>query len=527
MESANKGVLPAKRQQAGLGAGIRVVQAKEDNVVNEYYDNDEVRTRMIEFMGGNSQPTISSIYLTAGDTHLPRHRQPIATEKLEDLWRGQFDISRSLWDRESLIFHLDVEYVNFDAPGEVFLQPGRAYELQRPVELAIEAILLDYGIRPLHLLSGRGHHFVWRIRQDSAAFNRLAELGRVSPTLEVLNGSRHRPNGETLPAQLGKAYAGLGLAMEYLAHRIKDEAAPQCEIPVTLTAVEAGPGSHGREVVSIDISEYGDPLSARVIRVPFSYYLKPLQQDYLFAGTRPRPLMPVFLMPLQGIDFHHGLRVMRDMSRVLELAKSVDTRIPDASRGVGRLLEAYRESPLRKYHDWFYAGGLRRADEPGEPGAEPLWPSLPLCARQDLEHPNDLLLKPAHIQRFVRVMLALGWHPRRIAGLLQTLFEGDYAWGEQWGGYSPALRAEFYVRLFAGAFVSGPDNLVDFNCQSAKEEMLCTSANCPFNLALYRTSLMNRKKYERLARRPFNRLFLPEEHLRLPGADPAQRLQHD
>ena len=138
---------------------------------------------------------------------------------------------------------------------------------------------------------------------------------------------------------------------------------------------------------------------------------------------------------------------------------------------------------------------------------------VPFCVRQVLEHPNDLLLRPANIKRVGRVMLALGWHPRHIAGLICSKFERDYGWGDRWLGYDPSSRADFYTRLFAGLFVTGRDDLVDFNCQSAKEAKLCFSTDCPFNLEVYRQSLLDRRKYERLACRPFNRLFLPKEHL--------------
>ena len=51
--------------------------------------------------------------------------------------------------------------------------------------------------------------------------------------------------------------------MEFLAHRVKQIAAPLMKVPVELTAVEVGPSEHGREMISIDISEYGDPLFSR------------------------------------------------------------------------------------------------------------------------------------------------------------------------------------------------------------------------------------------------------------------------
>ena len=109
--------------------------------------------------------------------------------------------------------------------------------------------------------------------------------------------------------------------------------------------------------------------------------------------------------------------------------------------------------------------------------------------------------------------LSLGWHPRHIAGLIQSKFERDYGWGEIWAGYDPATRAEFYTRVFAGLVLARYDDLVDFNCYSAREQCTCYVADCPNNLLRFRQSLLDRRKYERLARRPLHGLFLPTEHL--------------
>ena len=56
-------------------------------------------------------------------------------------------------------------------------------------------------------------------------------------------------------------------------------------------------------------------------------------------------------------------------------------------------------------------------------------------------------------------LLAKGWHPRHIAGLIRSKFERDYGWGERWVDYSPAMRADFYVRIFAGQSVSFKNSL--------------------------------------------------------------------
>jgi hypothetical protein len=468
---------------------------------------------MLEFLGGTALEDVSCRYLTGGDIDSPHHRQPRPVSDLPAMWQGELDVSRSLWDRDALIAHLDIEYVNFDFPVEPYLEPERIFDLQRPVEFAIEAVLLDYGIAPLHLLSGRGHHFAWSIGRNSPAFRRLADLGRVPVTLAALNARPHRPHGESVSPELGAAFAGLGLVMEYLAHRIKQEAAPLCDVPVELTAVEVGPGRYGREMISIDISEYGDPLSTRVIRVPFSVYLKPWQQrDALGAGI-VKQLPAVFLIPVHEMDSLQGIRMMHDKGQVVGLARRAQVKIPDRSRSTESLIDSYQDSALRRFHDWFYS----EEQEPIEQRARDLdfLPAdlMPSCARHILEHPNDLLLKPAGIARLVRVLLSLGWHPRHAAGLIRSRFERDCGWGEQWRGYDPASRADFYTRLFAGLFVAGLDDLVDFNCQSAKEEKFCFAGDCRFNLEQYKQSLLNRRKYERLACGAFNRLFLPEENL--------------
>ena len=483
-----------------------------NGAIKSYYANHDVFARIIEFLGGTSVEAATCVYLTSGDVSASHHTNARPVQDLPACFDEGLDISRSLWDRQSLLVHLDVEYVNFDHPAEAYLEPQRVFELQRPVELAIEAMLLDHGITPLHLLSGRGHHFVWRIGRDSRAFERLAEFGRVPPSLKTLHAQPHVLTGEIVEPELGAAYAGLGLVMEYLAHRVKEAAARDCAVPVELTALAVGPGQLGREMVSIDISEYGDPLSSRVIRVPFSVYLKPSQQREALGQETLGKIPPLFLIPLHEMDSPEGALVMRDAAAVANLARRASVKIPDQSHPMEKLIAVYAKSPLRDFHDWYYS---QEHDPPER------WPQtydrtplnmLPACVRHVLDHPNDLLLTPSGMQRVVRVMLALGWHPRHVAGLIRSKYERNFGWGEQWHGHDPADRADFYTRLFSGLFAVGVDDLIDFNCRSATEERMCVLADCPDNLAEFRKSLLERRHYERLASRPFNRLFLPAEH---------------
>lgn len=398
-----------------------------------FYRFPAVRQRMWEFLGNGSHATC--VYITADGTEWPA-RTPQPPSSLAHQLDCGLDICRSLWDRESLLAHLDIEYVNFDFPAEPYLDPVRTFTLQGPVETAAARDLHRLGIPFLQVLSGRGHHFVWKIPQRGVLFETLRQLGQAA-----VNGDARTSCNESLEA----AFSGLGLVIEHLARRIRREA--QCRIPLEFTAVEVQPGGRGREMVSLDLSEYADPLASRTVRIPFSGYLKPWQQAYAMGDLER--LGPIFFIPKPDLSTLECLPASRDPVLAAELAARTSCVIPDGSDGMARLVAEYLGSDLRVFHEEFHAIAH-----------EPVWnwpvtydrlplEKLPTGVREALLFPNDLLLRPASIQAVTRCLLDRGWHPRHIAGVVRSKFERDYGWGPAWEGYSPARRADFYVRLFA------------------------------------------------------------------------------
>ena len=311
-----------------------------------YYRNPNVRARIHEFLGATKDQEPACEFVAAGDENASPPFPPYSPRALNSLFDRGLEICRSLWDRDVLIADFDIEYVNFDNPAEAFVDPGRVFAIQQPVVETIEQLLREYGIKPLHVLSGRGHHFVWRIEQSSEELKKLSALGRGPSSLWGCETEVHPPNNRAVPIELARAFAGLGLVMEFLAHRVKQMAAPQTEIPVELTAVEVGPSKHAREMISIDISEYGDPLYSRAVRVPFSVYLKPWQQPWGFDVDALAHLKPLFVIPLQGIDYRQGISAMRDPQLTLKLAARGSSKIPDATASTGKLLQEYEKSKL-------------------------------------------------------------------------------------------------------------------------------------------------------------------------------------
>jgi len=479
--------------------------------IHEYYKDKHVRARLYEFLGGNSLDSATSMFISECDPPSIRLGANLRLpSELDYFLDNGLDLSRSLWDKNSLIAHLDIEYVNFDYLAEPYLDPIRAFTIQKSSEWAIERLLLNNEIAPLHLLSGRGHHFAWRINRGSAAFGKLSQIGRLPRHLEMKYAVAHEPVNKPVDRDLGSAFAGLGLVMEYVAMKVREDAQEECPIPIELSAVEIPPQERGREMVSLDITEYGDLLNTRVIRIPFTIYLKPWRCDGILHDAIRGKVPPMIVIPLHELDVQEGLEVMRDFNAAADLATRASVQIPDQSKQMLDLIDVYKASDVAAFHDWFYSV---------EHELPELWnrtyditplDSIPPCTRYVLENPNDLLLKPAGIRQIVRIFLALGWHPRHIAGLIRSKFERDFGWGGEWYFYDAATRADFYTRIFSGMIVTRRDTLWDFDCEHTKKSGYCFNQQQLCRMSGFRHSLQERTTYERLARGPFNRFFLPD-----------------
>jgi hypothetical protein len=469
---------------------------------------------MFEFLGGTSVDDVSAAYIVATQGYSDACAdEPSGVSRLSEYWNSDFDLERSLWDRCILIADLDIDYENFDSPAEAYLHPERVFTLLEPTVQTTLEVLKEHGITPLHTVSGRGHHLVWAIDQKSESFFRLAALGEIPPTLIARYENTTSPCGEHLDTQLGRAFAGLGRVLELVAHRVLALAEPRSSLPIELTAIEVGSGSKGREIVSVDLSEYGDPFDRRHIRIPFSAYLKPRRLIRWLGDEGVSRQFPMFQIPLLWITIKEALSVIRDVHAAVELSQRVSCRIPDHSAGTARLIDEYEHSNLAVFHREFYFPRKDAKEDVKEYSYDSAAASLPPCARLVLDHPNHWLLKPGAIQHIVRVLTAIGWHPRKISELICGRFHADVPWSGFWVRHDRAYRASFYVRLFAGLIESGIDRLIDFNCVSHSEKGYCTVPWCTSSLLPYQEALLVRRRNAGLGGGLVDRLLLPVEHL--------------
>jgi len=465
--------------------------AELSGLLRRYYQDSGVRKRMCEFLGGADLKHATALYIAGTDGYSDYHVQSPPTDLVEYL-EGALEVDRSLWDTQSLIADIDLEYHNFDYPAAPWRDPERAFQLQQPVLDATLQILGKAGIAPLTLVSGRGFHLVWAVLRKSAAFRRLARLGRVPASLKSRYAQSCAPNGASVDPDLGCAFSGLGLIMEFVGHRVLEASMQTCTLPVQPAAIEVGSGIYGREIISLDLSEYGDSLHTRHVRIPFSAYLKPRQFEWMFGESEVSRLSPIFEIPLSDMSPAQAITAMRDPDAVLEIAGRVSAGIPDQSEEMEELLDNYGHSELAIFHDHFY---MQLGEATSLPNCSIPIPEAPPCAQFLLENPNDWLLKPAALQHTVRVLTAIGWSPSSIAHRICASYSKDCDWGNTWDRLEPCNRAIFYTRLFAGMIAAGLDKLTDFNCVSHQEKGYCMIPECSSNLILYRDMLLERREH--------------------------------
>lgn len=455
-----------------------------------YYGDRDVRARLAEYCGASPGSGATAAFVAGLDPDWrgPRARWETAalgaTADLDVMLERGGDVARSLWDRDALLFHLDLDYQNTDAPGEPLAYPAEAFFRLEPVYRAIRREMLRFDLPLFVLMTGRGYHFTGRVRLDDPIIPLLAALVPAVPRWHAGVASR-RPQGvdAALTQAHARAHAGLGCLVEYVAHRVIRRIGLMSPVPVVVNGTVVGTGLTGRAAASLDFSYLGDPLDVRSIRMAFSLYqMHRMRAD--MVGARVAAGVPVLAAVPRARGVEEAL-----LSRLPESARAIAGRtravIPDVSAGVLRLLDEYRHSRLATVHHQYFAE-CERDEAARDPG------DLPPCVARALDEPNDWLLQPAFVQQVTRALMAGGWSPAQIARLVFDRYGTDARWGDHWARRDRWTRAAFDVGVFAALIETGLDEGVDFNCVSAREKGLCPGTGCAFNLADLRERMLAR-----------------------------------
>lgn len=464
--------------------------------VADYYRRPAIRRRIREYCGASDDGPMTCVYLTAVSSWADARRGWGAAKRyppdtLEQLLESGADIARSIWDSAHLLLHLDIDYINIDYPGEAYRHPADTFLKLEPVYTTARRVLRAFGLRTLTVMTGRGYHFTGRIPIDDPVVDRLAALAPETPAWLATTPSR-LPSWITtpLPQRVALAHIGLGLVIEFLAHRVMQAAAAVSPIAIVLNGTHVGSGWNGRECASIDLSAAGDPLDARHMRVAYSAYQGHRFRDDV-VGPEVASMPPLVAIPRRTTESTWRLlREGRTPPVASATAQRTSARLPLVGSSLRRAIDAYRSSALAAFHRQFYEVGPLSAEECrrrfGTFDAE----SLPPCVAAPLTRPNDLLLQPAFIQHLTRYLIGEGWHPRTVAELVYSRYTADYQWEDRWTRLNARTRADYDVRAFAALLATGLDQAVDFNCRSAQEKTLCPLKGCTHDLRVDRERLL-------------------------------------
>ena len=246
--------------------------------VAAYYRDPAVLLRLREYCGGSESEEPTAAFVATlrddGQPHLTWDRsRRVRAAEIASLFHDCGDLSRSLWDTQNLLFVLDLDHQNIDAPSDAFVHPADVFVKLEPAYRATRDVLWSAGLQALDIMTGRGYHFTGRIPLDHPVVDLLAGLLPDVPSWYSSHEQRRPPAlTATLSARQARASAGLGLIVEYLAHQILRGASRSSRIPVVVNGTIVGRGASGRECVSVDFSHAGDPLDVRHVRLAFGAY---------------------------------------------------------------------------------------------------------------------------------------------------------------------------------------------------------------------------------------------------------------
>ncbi len=453
--------------------------------VKQYYGDPEVRQRMLEYSGSRSGKAedVTATYLVGfGPAFLYRDRP---YESAPPDWGFNWfteeglDIFRSPWDSEALMAVFDVEYVNHDDSAKMYRNPEYGFSRLEPLVELARGFFKGYGLEPMILITGQGYHFSFQISKSSKAYERLADLGNVLPSL----AGKYSQQEPELTLQEGAAYDGLGRVFEFVVGKFIEEGGGGCGIPLTIGDPVPGPSFEGREQINLDLSAFADPLFMRDVRVAFSSHQKHRVYKHKVSDYISRTVPPQYTIPRGDLNLRQALDMRRNPEAVQDYARQVQScLVPEVDEAFDRLIDDYLASEVYEAHREFDSG----FQDPHY-----FWPQtydrvssqdLPHCLGESLRVPNPRLLEPTHIQTFVRWFTDRGWHPQDIAGLIRSKFERNYRWDEDWYHYDAATRAATWVRMYYTLIVSGRDQYTDMNCISFQERGICTRPFCGWNV---------------------------------------------
>jgi len=474
--------------------------------IKEYYHNSIIKDRLQNFFSG------CDWFLTAGSQYSrdpcwgddPPVRVYDISEFDERLGDGP-DVFRPIISRHGVLGVFDLEYYNTRNKELLFLPLRREMsdipekfgfhdlvfrEYLEPVYQRISSALGDETIADM---TWSGYHFLTEIKRESPVYNKLLMLGwhlrdknaegPLMPNNQEM-AIKMAINIRCLEPQLIAAYSAIdeadikrrvpttiadgvvytmfGRILEYLCHCVISDTQKEIDVPITIC-------DSADQGISLDISQYGDPVYMRIIRSAFSSWDKHNMNGFVSDLVGEAPFLDVVRKygKFENNNLPELFELARDYESSIEYAKNFSGKIPAAGTRIFNLALQYENSLLRRFHKDF--DDVEHDPDNSTYMLAEFDERFDARARQLMAAPNPELMQPKNLKWFSEHLLLHGINSKHIGGIIAARYEAeDKGWKQKyWSKYLTRTRANFWARVYCGL-----DNCRINDCFSAKNNSI-------------------------------------------------------
>lgn len=432
--------------------------------IQEYYQNPTTINGLRNFFSG------CDWFLTSGSHYsrdpnwgtAPRVRVFPISELEQHLGQGP-DIYRPLISRDGVLGVFDIEYFHWDKKTLFLPKDDKQFGVhdqifQEQLEPIYQYVSETFSDECIIDLTWSGFHVLTDILHNTSVYDALLSLGqnkRQDGTPQCLEHSllaqysycdqndlkRRHP----ISTEDAIVYHQFGRVLEFLSHKIIQDVKPKVNLDITISDTQ-------EEGLSLDLSQYGDPIYMRIIRTAFSSWDKHNIIESLSNIVQQPPFVDVIRKYgcLENNDLEYLFPLHQDYSASIEHNKQFNGTILTAGKNVLKLIQEYKQSALRAFHLEFDSKEHDANDHMYK--LAKFNPHLDFDIREMMEYPNPSLLQPGKIKRTVEHLLKKSWHPKHIGGMLAGRYEAkDKNWDEvYWSKYNSRTRANFWARIYGG-----------------------------------------------------------------------------
>lgn len=456
--------------------------------IRRFYTNQAVKSRIAEFCGGEWDYPMewSSRYLVGFGLSLKRSGfsmpvRVVSNTGIESLMSEGLDLFRSILDSKGLLVVLDIEYFSLDGMSSLYRYQEEHIRKVEPTYAALKNLYHHYGLAPVRNMTASGYHFISFLSQDSPDWTPMSAPLYLPGSVK---GKYDRVVAEdikrTQPVTLeeGFAYERIGRLLTYLCHQVMRKLTGHSPLPLTISDTAPGTVKHPRNGISLDLTQYADPLYMRPIRIPFTSHQKHLVNTHTVDADIAASLHPGVVLPRKDQDVSTICRMTNDRRQAAEYAATVNASIPVSTGGLVKLLADYEKSLLASFHNTLDRDMEYLEANLAELRPFPLPKELPPCLRLAVSAPNPWLLVPTNLQALCFHLRESGFTTAEIAGRLALTYASDYGWQINWNKYDPWTKGLFWARTYCGMMEDGLLGPQHFSCEAHRLRGFCPEPGC-------------------------------------------------